>query len=105
MTEPGGWTPVPVDTSGIRLPPELLALIEHLAENAHDRWALRRLADGWRHGPVRDDDKLTHPLLVPYADLPESEKEYDRDLALETIKVVLTLGYHIVPPTRRTQRP
>lgn len=101
MSQPGGWTPVPVDTSGIRLAPELLALIEHLAENAHDRWALRRLEEGWRHGPVRDDDKLTHPLLVPYTDLPESEKEYDRDLAMETIKVVLGLGYRIVPPTRR----
>ncbi|MGW1957213.1 RyR domain-containing protein [Streptomyces sp. NPDC001920] len=101
MTDPGGWTPAPVDTSGIRLAPELLALIEHLAQNAHDRWALRRLEEGWRHGPARDDDKRTHPLLVPYADLPESEKEYDRDLAMETIKVVLGLGYRIVPPTRR----
>lgn len=71
--------------------------MERLAENAHDRWALRRLADGWRHGPARDDVARTHPLLIPYADLPEDEKDYDRDLAVETIRAVLSLGYRISP--------
>ncbi|AWW36794.1 RyR domain-containing protein [Streptomyces cadmiisoli] len=98
MTEPGVWEPKPVDTSGVRLGPDLLALVERLAENAHDHWGMRRLAEGWRPGPSRDDALRTHPLLVPYADLPESEKDYDRELAVETIKVVLGLGYRIVGP-------
>ncbi|MGW3118712.1 RyR domain-containing protein [Streptomyces sp. NPDC001107] len=100
MRESGGWTPRPVDTDAAELGPDLLALVELLAENAHDRWALRRIAEGWRYGQSRDDEKLTHPLLVPYADLPESEKEYDRELAVETLKVILALGHRILPPPR-----
>ncbi|WP_433682687.1 RyR domain-containing protein [Nocardia sp. CA-119907] len=92
------WTPAPVDTSSVRLPPNIQKLVERLAENAHDRWAARRMSEGWRFGPSRSDDLLTHPSLVPYPDLPEQEKDYDRELATETIKAVLTLGYRIVPP-------
>ncbi|MDH6213214.1 RyR domain-containing protein [Streptomyces pseudovenezuelae] len=99
MTEPGAWQPTPIDTSAVRLGPELLSLVELLAENTHARWGLRRLAEHWRYGRKRDDVKRTHPLLIPYAELPESEKEYDRELALETIKVVLGLGYRITPPS------
>jgi hypothetical protein len=92
------WTPAPVDTSGIELDAGLPALVEALAENAHAHWARRRFAEGWRRGAERSDIALTHPLLVPYPELPEPEKEYDRELAVETIKVVLSLGYRILPP-------
>jgi hypothetical protein len=98
MADEDHWIPAPVDTTGTRLSPRLESLVERLAENAHDRWALRRLSEGWRSGPHRDDGALTHPLLVPYGDLPEGEKEYDRELATETLKVVLSLGYSILPP-------
>jgi hypothetical protein len=90
------YQPHPIDTAKIALPPELLALKERLAEHTHDTWALRRLADGWRYGPHRDDARKEHPGLVPYAQLSEAEKEYDRATALETLKAVLALGYRIV---------
>lgn len=85
-------------TSGTPVPDELLALTERLAENAHENWAQQRLADGWRWGSKRDDETKEHPSLVPYPDLPESEKEYDRITAMETIKAILALGYRILPP-------
>ncbi|MFC5909911.1 RyR domain-containing protein [Streptacidiphilus monticola] len=95
---PGEWKPRPVDTSGVRLPPELNGLVEVLAENVHDTWAARRLADGWTWGPSRDDRTLTHPMLIPYRELPETEKDYDRDVVEETVRLILALGYRIGPP-------
>ncbi|MBU0607799.1 MAG: Ryanodine receptor Ryr [Armatimonadetes bacterium] len=89
------YQPQPLDTSAVTLPAELAALTEYLAENAHDLWAAQRMADGWRYGPQRDDDRKLHPCLVPYADLPDSEKQYDRSTAMETIKAILLLGYRI----------
>jgi ryanodine receptor 2 len=77
----------------VQLDREILELTERLAENAHDIWAQRRIAEGWTKGPKRD--KKEHPSLVPYKDLPESEKEYDRSAALETLKAMLALGYRI----------
>ncbi len=56
------------------------------------------MAEGWRYGPRRDDAKKCHPSLVPYKDLSESEKDYDRNTALETLKVILALGYKISKP-------
>jgi hypothetical protein len=91
------WDPEPIDTGGVALPDGLVELVELLAQNAHDNWGRQRITDGWRYGPSRDDDALTHPLLVPYPELPESEKEYDRWLAIETLKVIVKLGYRIVP--------
>lgn len=71
-------------------------LIEKLAEKVHERWMEGRLADDWTCGSVRDDEKKQHPCLVPYGDLPESEKEYDRATARETIQALEELGYVIV---------
>ena len=92
------YQPRPIATEGLDLPSELLPLTERLAENAHDLWAAQRLAQGWTYGPQRDDAKKFHPCLVAYEELPESEKEYDRIAALGTLKAILQLGYHIVPP-------
>ena len=89
------YIPKPCDTSQIALPAEIRELTEKLAENAHEIWASRRMAEGWRWGPRRDDAKKEHPCLVPYAELPESEKDYDRSAAIETLKVILVLGYRI----------
>lgn len=89
------YQPKPIDTAGVTLPRDLVALTEQLAENAHDVWASQRMAEGWTYGPRRDDQAKTHPDLVPYADLPESEKEYDRGAAMETLKAILALGYRI----------
>ena len=90
-----GYRPQPVDTGDVVLPESLTPLIEALAENVHDTWAKGRMDDGWTYGPVRDDAKKQHPCLVPYADLPESEKAYDRDTAVSTLKLICKMGYKV----------
>jgi ryanodine receptor 2 len=89
------YKPSPIDTSRVRLTPQLERLTETLAENAHDNWAVQRIKAGWQVGPARDDAKKLHPCLVPYDQLPESEKEYDRTSAMETLKVLVAMGYSI----------
>lgn len=89
------YQPRPISTASVELPAELLSLTERLAENTHDLWAVQRLAQGWTLGPQRDDAKKLHPCLVPYAELPENEKEFDRITALGTLKAILKLGYRI----------
>lgn len=92
------YTPNPIDTSDIILPDELLELTEKIAKNTHDVWAVGSIKEGWRYGEKRDDANKQTPCLVEYEDLPDSEKEYDRNTSLETIKLILKLGYDIVPP-------
>jgi class 3 adenylate cyclase len=92
------YKPAPFDASRITLSREISELQELLARNAHENWANLRMADGWRYGPNRNDAGKEHPCLVPFDELPESEKEYDRRTALETIKTLLALGYRIHPP-------
>lgn len=89
------YEPRPIDTEGVEIAPEILELTERLAEHAHDLWAARRLAEGWTFGPEKRGDVKQTPLLVPYDQLPESEKQYDRDLAMETLKAILALGFRI----------
>ena len=89
------YIPHPVDTSQVNLD-DLQSLLEGLARNAHEIWAQQRLRDGWTYGAHRDDVKRTHPCLVPYENLSESEKEYDRVMVNETLKTILALGYRIV---------
>jgi len=89
------YQPMPIDTSGVTLPAELVDLTERLAENAHDIWAKQRMAEGWTYGPQRNDAAKNNPDLVPYDELPESEKEYDRKAAMETLKAIVALGYRI----------
>ena len=72
-----------------------MSLTEEIAANVHDVWAAGRIAEGWTYGEVKDADKKTTPLLIPYDELPESEKEYDRNTALETLKLILKMGYKI----------
>jgi class 3 adenylate cyclase/tetratricopeptide (TPR) repeat protein len=91
------YQPRPIPTQEVNLPDSLRAITEQLAESTHDVWARQRLAEGWRYGPTRDDATKHHPCLVAYADLPESEKEYDRNTAMETLRAILTLGYDISP--------
>lgn len=89
------YIPNPIDTSDVELSNELFELTEKLAENTHDVWAAQRIAQGWHYGEKRDDVKKETPCLVPYDKLPESEKEYDRNTALETLKMIIKLGYRI----------
>ncbi len=87
------YRPRPLDTKHIELDGELLELVELLAENAHDIWAQQRMNDGWRYGPERCDKSRLHPCLVPYSELPEAEKTYDRNAVLGTVRAILALGF------------
>lgn len=87
------YIPKPLDTSKVQLTDEIVRLTELFAANAHDVWAQQRMLEGWSYGDERSDDKKHHPSLVPYEQLPESEKEYDRKTALETVKTLISLGY------------
>lgn len=98
MTQTDSNSRQQLDTHGTRLAPELLELTELLAQHAHIVWARQRLADGWSWGKVRSDERREHPCLVPYEDLSEAEKQYDRNAALETLKAILALGYKIEAP-------
>ncbi|MCL1826614.1 MAG: RyR domain-containing protein [Candidatus Cloacimonetes bacterium] len=89
------YTPKPISTNDINLSPEILALCETLAKNTHDVWAVGRIKEGWSYGATRDDANKKHPCLVPYEELSDSEKEYDRNTAMETLKVIVSLGYEI----------
>jgi hypothetical protein len=91
------YEPRPIETSHVVLTTEIAELIERLSESIHDHWAARRIAEGWRYGPRRDDDLKTHSGLVAYAALPEAEKEYDRTTVRETVKGILALGFEIRP--------
>lgn len=89
------YIPHPIDTTDVKLPDEMKQLVEQLAHNVHENWALGRLNDGWTFGPVRDDVLKQHPCLVEYDELPESEKDYDRHTAVETLKLIMKLGWTI----------
>ena len=92
------YEPKPLDTSNVRLPDSLEDLIEQLAENVHEVWASGRLAEGWRLGPQRSDETKEHPNLVPFDELPDVEKEVDRRTAVQTLKMILAIGYRIEKP-------
>ena len=89
------YTPTPVDTTNIQLPEELMALAEAISKNVHEVWAQNRIKEGWTYGPVRDDQKRQTPCLVPYDQLPEEEKAYDRNTAFGTLKFIVSLGFEI----------
>ena len=91
------YQPKPIDTGDIRLTEDLGSLCEKLARNVQEVWAQGRIREGWIYGEHRDDATKQTPCLVPYDDLPESEKEYDRNTAMETVRLILKLGYRIVP--------
>lgn len=89
------YQPKPIQTDAVKLSPELEQLMEKLARNTHENWAAGRMSQGWTWGPMRDDEKKHHPCLIPYEELSEEEKEYDRRTSGETLKVILALGYRI----------
>lgn len=90
------YKPNPIDTSDIQLDREIVELSEFLAKNTHEVWAATRIRDGWTLGEVRDDAKKQHPCLIPYEELTETEREYDRNTSQETLRVIMKLGYKIV---------
>ena len=93
--EANNYIPHPVGTEDVRLEGELAPLVEQMARNVHEVWAEARVREGWSYGPKRNDQFKTHPCLVPYEALPESEKEYDRNTAISTLKLIMKLGFKI----------
>ena len=89
------YIPEPMDLSLVDLPESLIQLSERIAENVHEVWAKARIDEGWTYGEKRDDIHKKHPCLVPYDELPEEEIEYDRNTAMNTIKMVKKLGFRI----------
>jgi hypothetical protein len=89
------YTPRPVTGGAGNLPAELLPLVEARAKNVHEVWSEGRINEGWSYGPERNDALRRHPCLVPYEQLPESEKDYDRHTALSTIQFILQKGFTI----------
>lgn len=89
------YKPQPIDTSAVVLDDGILELCELIAKNTHEVWSAGRIRDGWTYGPTRDDEKKTHPCLVPYEELSEEEKAYDRNTSMETLKLIVSLGYTI----------
>lgn len=89
------YTPQPVDTKDVVLPEDLMSLAEEMAKNVHEIWAETRMAQGWTYGPERNDAEKKHPCLVPYDELPEDEKVYDRNTSVETLKFIVGNGYEI----------
>ena len=89
------YVPQPMDISDVQLPEELNDLIEQISKNVHEVWAKSRMDQGWTYGPERSDILKQHPCLIPYEDLPEIEKAYDRDTALGTLKLISRLGFEI----------
>lgn len=89
------YTPMPLDISDVELSEDLLILTERLAKNIHEVWAKSRMDQGWTYGLTRDDARKKHPCLIPYEELPEEEKEYDRNTALGTLKFVIKQGFEV----------
>lgn len=90
------YKPKPIDTSDVTLGEDVMELCELLAKNTHEVWADGRMKAGWSYGETRSDERKENPCLVPYEELPEGEKEYDRSTAIETLKLIKKLGYEII---------
>lgn len=93
--EKNNYTPQPIDTKDVVLPQELNELAELISKNVHEVWSARRMSDGWSYGEKRNDADKKHPCLIPYEELCEEEKEYDRNTSQETLKLIIKLGFKI----------
>ena len=89
------YTPQPIDTTDVILPEELEQLVEEMSKNVHEIWAETRIKQGWKYGKERNDNLKTHPCLIPYEDLPDEEKVYDRNTSISTLKLIMKLGFKI----------
>ena len=90
------YIPQPIDTTGVELPAELEQLVEQMSKNVHEVWSATRIQQGWTYGAQRNDELKTHPCLVPYEALPESEKVYDRNTSIDTLKFIIKQGFRII---------
>ena len=95
LDEEGNYVAKPVNLTDVDLPEEVLALTEYIAENAHEEWSKKRLEEGWIYGVKSDKEKLVSPDLIPYCELLDKEKQYDRKMAMDTFRLLYKMGYVI----------
>lgn len=89
------YTPHPADLDNIKLPEELVELVEAISKNVHEVWSAGRISEGWTYGPRRDDKKRETPCLVPYEELSDEEKAYDWNTVSNTLKYIISMGFEI----------
>lgn len=89
------YIPNPIDTEDIKLPKELEPLIEEMSKNVHEVWSKTRIEQGWTYGKERNDELKQHPCLIPYEELSEDEKTFDRNTSIGTLKLIMKLGFRI----------
>ena len=94
-TKNNTYIPQVADTSKVELPEDLVKLTELMARNVHEVWAQTRIQQGWIYGQTRNDTLKQHPCLIPYDELQDSEREYDKNTAIETVKLIISLVYKI----------
>lgn len=92
-----GLEPVPAGAPGSAPLVVDDSLVERLAESEHRRWMQQRTTAGWTYAPVRDDGAKHHPLLVPYSDLPEAQKDHDRQPIRLLPELLRAAGLHVRP--------
>jgi len=90
-----GYHPRSIDLSQAAIPAEIRSSLEELSEIVHDQWAATRMAEGWKLGPVLDAARKVHPSIVPYNELPEKEKDRDRNSVLAAVAALIEKGYEI----------
>lgn len=89
------YKPKPIDLKDVKLPDDILKLADLISKNVHEVWSENRIKEGWTYGKIRDDVNKKHPCLVPYEQLSEEEKAYDKNTAFETLKLIIKLGYKL----------
>ena len=89
------YIPQPIDTTDVKLSKDMEQLVELMSKNVHEVWAQTRIKQGWTYGKKRSDKLKKHPCLVPYENLPDEEKEYDRNTSIGTLKLIMKLGFKI----------
>ena len=100
-TEDGRYIPKPASMDDVSLPKEMEALTEYIAENSHEEWAKLRMKEGWTYAPKNDKKLKQSQDLIPYCELLDSEKDYDRKMAMHTLKVLYKMGFRFKAPENR----
>ncbi|XP_047673442.1 ryanodine receptor 2 isoform X7 [Tachysurus fulvidraco] len=93
-----GYKPAPMDLSHIKLASTQEAMVDRLAENAHNVWARDRIRQGWTYGIQQDVKNKRNPRLVPYALLDERTKKSNKDSLREAVRTLLGYGYNLEAP-------
>ncbi|PNI55288.1 RYR2 isoform 3 [Pan troglodytes] len=93
-----GYKPAPMDLSFIKLTPSQEAMVDKLAENAHNVWARDRIRQGWTYGIQQDVKNRRNPRLVPYTLLDDRTKKSNKDSLREAVRTLLGYGYNLEAP-------